>query len=96
MSDPSLVGLGHFVAWCRLPGICLPDPSLSVGPNPRLLWSILVVSFSAASSSRSQLAQRLACLVARLACASLSGVVRRCPPLLRVIVTQLVTRPAQW
>ena len=46
------------------------------------------------ASSRSQLAERGACLVAWLACGSVSGVVRRCPPLLGVIVTQLVTHPS--
>jgi hypothetical protein len=44
-----------------------------------------------AASSRSQRASRRACLVACLACGSMSSVVRRCPPLLRLIVTQLVT-----
>jgi hypothetical protein len=38
-------------------------------------------------------ASRQTCLVARLACGSVSSVIRRCPPLLAVIVIQLVT---QW
>jgi hypothetical protein len=43
------------------------------------------------SSSRSQLAVCRACIVAWLASGSVSGVIRRCPLLLPVIVTQLVT-----
>jgi hypothetical protein len=44
------------------------------------------------SSSRSQLVSGRACLVAWPRCGSLSGVVRLCPPVLPLIVTQLVTR----
>jgi hypothetical protein len=47
-SDHSFVRYVHLVAWHRLPGIFLLDPSLSVGPNPMLLWSTLVVNLQAA------------------------------------------------
>jgi hypothetical protein len=50
-----------------------------------------------ASSSRSQLAASRTCLVAWLACGSVSGVVvRHCLALLSVIVTQLVTQQLGW
>jgi hypothetical protein len=49
--DLSFVRYDQLVVWRRLPGICLLDPSLSVGLIPMLLWSTLVVNFSATSSS---------------------------------------------
>jgi len=67
-------------------------PSLSVGPNPMLLWSILVVSFSAASSSRSQVAARATSAMAYLTWERPSVDVRWRPSLAVAIVTQLVTR----
>ena len=48
------------------------------------------IELALASSSRNQFARSRACLVASLACGSVSGVVRRCAPLPPVIVTHLV------
>lgn len=44
--DHSLVRYVQLVGWRPLPGTWPPDPSLSVGLNPMLLWSTLVVSLS--------------------------------------------------
>ena len=89
--DFSLVRYGYLVAWCRLPGICRLDLSLSVGPIPMLLWSTLVVSFSAASSSRSQVAVLTASAVACLTWVRVLVGIRRRTPMAMAMVTHLAT-----
>ncbi len=92
-ADPSLVRYVQLVAWRRLPGIWPLDSSLSVGLIPMLLWSTLVVSLSAASSSRSHVAVRLCLRIVAMTCGVSSANVQRRPSSSRAVVTQLVTRP---
>ena len=56
LPDLSLVRYVHLVGQCRLPGIFLLDPSLSVGLIPMPLWSALVVSLQQLSRLGRQLA----------------------------------------